>query len=274
MIRKKFNKHLTIISRRLKQASEIKKMRSYNSPTLNQFLNAFEKTKRNDFSSLDKESFARCEQYRNKLLKDESPISREIFNSSTPSIVRTNAKASSTIKWCQLLYSLTRLSDARNVLEIGTNLGVSGTYILEALKPVKNSLFITMEGLPRSCEISSEQFSSITDSNRFEVIQGLYDSSFPELMAREVIFDLAFIDGYHQKEPTLQYFQGLKTKSNRPVIFIFDDINWSKGMKEVWSLIKSDKDVSFSIDMWRWGVVIIDDKEKCKNIESSIHLAF
>lgn len=274
MLKEKLTKHSIILSRRFRQPSEINKMRSYNNQTLNKVLDAFIKTVSGDFSDEEKLIFSRCEQYRRVLLEDEGIIPCDIFKADTHKTVSESAKASSTIKWCQLLFNLTKHSGAKNVLEIGTNLGVSGGYILEALKPVDRSFFVSMEGLPRSCEIASDQFNTITNGEHFKVVQGLYDKTFPEIMATDTIFDLIFIDGNHQKEPTLYYFKELKTKSNRPVIFIFDDINWSKGMKETWSIIKQDKDVSYTIDLWRWGIVIIDDGTKHRNLSSALHLTF
>ncbi|MCE7995763.1 MAG: class I SAM-dependent methyltransferase [Roseivirga sp.] len=274
MLLNKVRKHAIILQRRLKQESQLKRLYTHKNPTLDRVLDAFNQVKANQYEEDDHKSFARCEEYRQRLSADQSLISYEIFGLDMQKKVSESVKASSTTKWCQFLYNLSKHPGTKNVLEIGTNLGVSGSYILEGLSSEQDGYFVTMEGLPKSCEIANDNFKSIASEDRFQVIQGLYDETFPKLMSDNILFDMAFIDGNHQKDPTLHYFQQLKTRTRGPVIFIFDDINWSQGMKEAWAIIKADKDVNYTIDMWRWGIVVIDDASKDKNCSSSLHLAF
>jgi predicted O-methyltransferase YrrM len=67
--------------------------------------------------------------------------------------------------------------------------------------------------------------------------------------------DLAFIDGNHRKEPTLQYFQSLLAKTNEQSILIFDDIHWSEEMEAAWEQIKLHPRVTLSIDLFFIGLV-------------------
>ena len=41
--------------------------------------------------------------------------------------------------------------------------------------------------------------------------------------------DLACIDGHHQYQPPLDYFEALWRYSRQTAIFVFDDIRWSEG---------------------------------------------
>lgn len=72
----------------------------------------------------------------------------------------------------------------------------------------------------------------------------------------------------------MEYFETLKSRIGDTAILVFDDINWSPGMKEAWDIIKMDKDVNFSIDMYEQGIIIIDRNEIKKNIEFNLHLAY
>jgi hypothetical protein len=58
------------------------------------------------------------------------------------------------------------------------------------------------------------------------------------------------------------------------MIFVFDDINWSKGMNYAWNEIKNDDQVNFTIDLYKQGVVVLGKKESAKNIGFSLHIDY
>jgi len=271
---KKLSKHILILKNRVNQQNELNRLAQIENSTLKQFLKAFNSTKSLTFQKEDLDSFFNCENYRAKLLTDTTLINYEIFSSNQTLTVKSICKnAASSKKWCQFLYHLVKSIDMPTILEIGTNLGVSGSYLLQGLKN-KNGKMTTMEGLPQLCEIASNQFATIAPNSKFEVIQGLYDDTFPKVIEKKEIYNLIFIDGNHQKAPTIEYFETLKSRIGKAAIFVFDDINWSQGMKEAWKIIKRDKDVNFSIDMYKQGIIIVDKNECQKNIEFNLHLAY
>ncbi|MBL3657510.1 O-methyltransferase [Fulvivirga sediminis] len=275
MIKRRIYKHKLIFKRRIKQKSEIDKILYFKNDMLMSLLKAFQLTKSNTHTKEDLAAFESVENYRKKLLDDPTEVTYEVFSLDKKELVQNICmKAVSTKKWCQFLYYLVKSVDNANVLEIGTNLGVSGSYILEAMKP-GNGKFISMEGLPKLCEISSKRFSEIVSPSRFEILQGLYDHTFPQLISNGEKFDILFIDGNHKKEPTLEYFRKLKSSSiGNKALFVFDDIYWSEGMKEAWQIIRNDEDVNFSIDLYEQGVVIIDKNETSKGEKFDLHLAY
>ncbi|WGH76916.1 class I SAM-dependent methyltransferase [Tenacibaculum tangerinum] len=271
---KKITKHLLIFKRRITQQHELKKLSKIENDTLQKVINAFIVTQKKLHKNEDLNSFSNCENYRTKLLADNTPISYKIFSSDKVVSVREICKkAASGKKWCQFLYHLVDAIDAPKVLEIGTNLGISGSYILEAMKN-KNGKLTTMEGLPQLCEISAAQFATIVPNSKFEVIQGLYENTFSKVIENKEEYDILFIDGNHQKAPTLEYFKALKATIKKTAIFVFDDIYWSDGMTEAWEIIKKDKDVNFSIDLYEQGIVIIDKNEPIHHKEFSLHLSY
>lgn len=270
----KFIKNIKIITRSLKEASTLKKMDQQKHPLLDIVTKSFRASKTDQYNNAeDRGAFNRCEDYRNELLKDETLITYEIFDSNHIATVRDiSSNASVTPQWGQFLYYLARFTDQPVVLEIGTNLGVSGSYILEGMGG-GDSYFTTMEGLPQLCEISSRQFETIVSQNKFEVIQGLYDDTFPRVINQAKPYNLLFIDGNHQKDPTLEYFYSLKKVSADKAIFVFDDIHWSTGMKEAWNIIKSDADVNYTLDLYRQGIVIVDRNLSSDSKNFYLHLA-
>ncbi|MEW4924931.1 class I SAM-dependent methyltransferase [Algibacter sp. 2305UL17-15] len=270
----KLKKHKLILSRRLNQNEELKKIASIENKTLQNVLNAFKLAKTNTHKKEDIIAFNNCETYRDKLLIDATEITYEIFSLDETALVQDICrKAASKEKWCRFLYYMVKNTENPNILEIGTNLGISGSYMLEAMKG-KNGKFITMEGLPQLCSISAAQFSTIVSPSNFEVVQGLYDDTFPKVIEKDITYDLIFIDGNHKKEPTRDYFNALKSKIKQSAIFVFDDIYWSDGMKETWEIIKKDSNVNFSMDMYEQGIVVIDKNESLPKKHFNLHLSY
>ena len=275
MFEKKLNKHLKIIRTRIKQKEELERISRYNNGTLDQVATAISKVRGKNFTDGDRQSFKDCERYRKELLQDETLISYEIFGSDATAKVKDICKnAASSGKWCQFLYFLSKETHPNNILEIGTNLGISGCYALESLKENKQAKLITMEGLPQLCEIAGDRFASIVPASKFDIREGLFDATFPELLGENIRFDLLFIDGNHQKEPTISYFKALKDRIASTAIFVFDDINWSDHMKEAWETIKNDSGVNFALDLYKQGIIIIDKEETKKNVFFDLHLAY
>jgi predicted O-methyltransferase YrrM len=76
--------------------------------------------------------------------------------------------------------------------------------------------------------------------------------------------DLAFIDGNHRKQPTLDYFTKLLNHSTTSTILIFDDIHWSEEMEAAWSVIQQNPSVTLTIDLFFIGLVFLNPTFKVK----------
>lgn len=270
---KKLNKYIDFIQRILRENKSISELKSYNNPTLNIILETISQIKKSKFTNEDLKIFNEIESYRNYLNKNTQVITYEIFGSDLKSKVKDiSIQAASPEIWAKFHYALAKNFNAKNYLEIGTNLGISGSYIISALKENSDFNFITLEGIKALCEISQKQFSTISDEKNFKIIQGLYENTFPQVLELSYNFDVIFIDGNHQKGPTLQYFESLKSKINSPAVIVLDDINWSVGMKEAWGIIKNDPNVNYALDFYKLGILVIDENEKNKNVSKKLFL--
>lgn len=169
--------------------------------------------------------------------------------------IRAVAKNSLSGPWqCRLIYNMIKLYGAKEILEIGTSLGISSAYFASASPNVH---VVSMEGNPSSVEIARGVWDDLGIGN-IKVVEGEFNSSLSPTIANFKHIDLAFIDGNHRKEATIEYFTILKSKHHSKSIYIIDDIYWSKGMNEAWNTIISDQDVAFSIDLFRMGIVFFD----------------
>lgn len=270
---KKVQKYIDFIQRIAHQKKAISELKSYQNETLNKVLDTIFQVKNSDFSDKDLAVFDQIKSYRKELSESRQIITYEIFGSDLKrSVKEISSIAASPEIWGKFHYLIAKNLSAKNYLEIGTNLGVSGSYILSALKKNPESNFVTMEGIETLCEISRKQFLTISEEKNFQIIQGLYENTFPKVLDLPFDFDLIFIDGNHQKEPTLHYFNSLKSKLNSPAVIVFDDINWNYGMMEAWEIIRNERDVNYALDLYKLGIVIIDKNDQNKSVNKKLFL--
>jgi len=97
-----------------------------------------------------------------------------------------------------------------------------------------------------------------------KVVSGNFDDTLSGVLKSNSNIDLVYIDGNHQKEPTLNYFNQVLKYCNLNTCLIFDDIHWSSEMEEAWGEIKKDKRVKLTIDVFFLGIVFIKDEFKAK----------
>src|SRR5690606_22646601 len=88
-------------------------------------------------------------------------------------------------------------------------------------------------------------------------VLGSFRSRLPEVLQKIDRLDLAFIDGHHAKDPTLDHFDQCLARAHNDTVFVLDDIHWSRGMEEAWEAIKSRPEVTVTIDLYQMGIVFL-----------------
>ena len=203
--------------------------------------------------------YKKAEELRRQLLNDSRMFIIEDFGAgsavlnrnkrSIKSIARNAAKSK---KFGQLLFRLVKYYQPSTILELGTSLGITTSY-LSLANPA--SKIITMEGAREIAEIAKRNFRQLNLSN-IELVKGNFDDTLPDVLNRTSTIDFAFIDGNHRQIPTENYFHLLLPHLHNDSILVFDDIHWSKGMDQAWETIKRSPDVRCTIDLFFIGIVV------------------
>jgi len=163
-------------------------------------------------------------------------------------------------KQSELLFKLANYLKSKVIIELGTSLGLTTLYLSYSNT---HSQIYSLEGSESLVEFSKTLFAKKERAN-ITSIQGNFDQTLPQLLAKLSSFDLLYIDGNHTYEATLRYFNlALEKKTNESVI-IFDDIYWSKGMTHAWEEIKQNQHVKLSIDCFYFGMVFFREEQKQK----------
>jgi predicted O-methyltransferase YrrM len=154
-------------------------------------------------------------------------------------------------KEAQFLFKLTNYLNCKNILEIGTSLGLTTAYLAAANT---NSKVVTIEGCENTLTVAKENLKKLHIKNCI-TLQGDFKAVLTEALNNFKQVDFVFFDGNHQYEPTMKYFQQCLLKSHNETVFVFDDIYWSQGMTKAWEEIKNHEAVHVSIDLFKLGLV-------------------
>jgi predicted O-methyltransferase YrrM len=203
-------------------------------------------------------SFESIEKLRNKALHNTNSIevldlgagSTKLQNNKRliSDIAKTSSKNSAI---GQLLFRLVWHSKSTNILELGTSLGFSTSYLASTNT---KSHVVTIEGCPQISKFAQQTFNKLNLSN-ITLINGSIDETLSEALLKLKKLDFVFVDANHRYEPTLKYFHQILPFVHEGSIMVFDDIYWSKEMKRAWEAIKDHERVSISIDLFHCGII-------------------
>lgn len=166
------------------------------------------------------------------------------------------ASHSATPEQGRLLYQLTRALRPHQVLELGTNIGISAAYIATALQLDGGGRLTTLEASGLRLVHAHRHLDEL-GLHAVDTIEGYFDDILPAVLASLYPIDLAFIDGNHLKDATLQYFELIRGHSSAGGVLVFDDIRWSEGMWEAWQEIEASERIALSVDLGRTGIALL-----------------
>ena len=154
-------------------------------------------------------------------------------------------------KYGILICNMAKSFGKPHIIEFGTSLGISALYLAAGDREVA---VYTIEGCRETSAVAAENFKEAGCTNIT-----LFNTSFEDFLVRhtsEILKPgLVFIDGNHRKEPVIKYFNLMAEVSDSSTVIMIDDIYSSVGMYEAWSKIKKHRKVTFTVDIFRMGIV-------------------
>ena len=209
----------------------------------------------------DKENhadFQKVENIRKELLKDGTLLTIEdygagssSFSSSRRSVSSIARHAIKSKKYGQLLYRIVKYYRPKIIVELGTSLGVTTSYLSLAARQAD---VITLEGATEIARLARAKFETLGLKN-IKLVEGNFDYTLPAVLHALPSVDLAFVDGNHRCDPTLNYFDWLLPKATNDSIFIFDDIHWSGEMEQAWNVVCHHPSARCSVDLFFIGII-------------------
>jgi predicted O-methyltransferase YrrM len=211
----------------------------------------------NDKTKYD--AYEKVEGLRKQLLSDSCMLVVEDFGAGSKGLKKNNRSIKSVAqnsvkpaKYGQLLFRMIKHYSPGTVLELGTSLGITTSYLALAKPETK---ITTMEGAREIADVASQNFRKLGLKN-VALIRGNFDDALPGTIEQLPKIDFAFIDGNHRHKPTLHYFEQILGKAHNDTLLVFDDIHWSSEMEEAWKIIRAHPSVRCTIDLFFIGIVI------------------
>lgn len=199
------------------------------------------------------------------LLNDKSFIEVEdfstgskVFKPNQRQVKKVAASVGSSYKRAKLLNRIVSYFQIESALELGTSLGLRSL----AMSLENKVQLTTLEACPNTLNRAKQLFEEMNCQDRIKTVNKDFQSYINELPSEQK-FDLIFIDGHHNYEAAISYFNQLLKHKHNDSVFVFDDIHRLNGMEKAWEEICQSQEVTVSIDTFQWGFVFFR-KEQAK----------
>lgn len=204
-------------------------------------------------------AFRDIELVRKELLKNRDVIKRtdlgvgSQINSNASTTVKqiTRSAASFPLK-CRWLFKISAFQRSKSVLELGTSVGLSSSYLYFSTRPE----LITIEGDPAIVKIAKEVHRKLNVKS--VILNEEFENGINMILEKKLTFDMIFIDGNHNGEKLLQYVDLLYPILNDNSMIIVDDLYWSTDMTQAWKTLNQQQRFVLSIDLFHIGILIKD----------------
>ncbi len=205
-------------------------------------------------AKMDKNSIKTLSKYYKSLRKSKQLIEVEDHGAGSKKMGRIRkvsaiAKNSGSMgKYGRLLFNLSRYFKAKNILELGTSVGIGTTAF--ALGNPKCSI-TTVDACLATQNVARDYWKThgISVSNPIH-------STFEKFLLHDAnIYDIIYIDGHHDGDALLYYMALLKKNCHDETLFIIDDIHWSESMENAWRTLCKNDIYHVSIELYRMGII-------------------
>jgi predicted O-methyltransferase YrrM len=235
----------------------------------NKIRQAISETVFNRINLEEKIRISRIEQVRKQFTGNPTPVTILDFGAGNPNSNRSDEEmakgttstttygdictGSKPALWALLLFKLIRKIQPELAIELGTCIGISAAYQSSAMHLNGKGRLITIEGSETIAVIAKKNIESLHLSN-VEILCGTFKEVLPEVFVKTPSIDFAFIDGHHDEQATIAYFELLLPHLSTGALVVFDDISWSSGMRRAWEKICKHPAVTFAIDLKVLGI--------------------
>ncbi|MEZ5174398.1 MAG: class I SAM-dependent methyltransferase [Bacteroidia bacterium] len=151
----------------------------------------------------------------------------------------------------RMLFKLVQHFQYKNMLELGTSLGISGAYLAAA---AADANLITIEGREEISRKAAETFGRLGLRNITQ-IQGLFENTLETALQQLKNVDLVYLDGDHRGEAVKQHVKTILPFLSKNALIVVDDIRWSPSMWQAWQELKKMPEFEVTADLLRMGLL-------------------
>ncbi|GGF16538.1 O-methyltransferase [Echinicola rosea] len=156
--------------------------------------------------------------------------------------------SSSKPKFSLLYQYFCSLTPAQVVVELGTCVGVTTSYLAQSAK----GEVYTFEGAVELADVAKTTFSEFTN---IHLVLGRIQETLPGVLREISTVDFALIDAHHDYQATIQFWETLLPSLKKSSIVAIGDIHRSRDMENAWKELKAHDAVSMSMDFYECGIL-------------------
>ena len=230
---------------------------------------------RDDFAPDERAVIAGIEQRRVALARSDRRIAVVDYGAGTGADTRTRAemergvastatvagvsRGSKPAFWAGFLFRLVRSLEPASCVELGTCVGVSAAYQAAALGFNGRGTLRTLEGSPEIAAVARETLAGLSGAaaGRATVVVGPFHETLAGVLASAAPVDFLFNDGHHDENAVLRYFEAALPHLAPGAVVVFDDVDWSPGMRRAWAAVVADPRVAATVDLDTVGIAVL-----------------
>lgn len=157
----------------------------------------------------------------------------------------------------QMIHLIAKESRAETIIEFGSCVGIGASYLASVPGCER---FITIEASTELSEIATQSVKAVNPQG--EVYNEFFNEALDHLLPTLTDgIDFAWIDGHHEKNATVHYFERIRPHLNQGAVVAFDDIYWSDDMLDGWNHLRTLAGFSHAIDVGVCGICIFDGSD-------------
>ena len=185
--------------------------------------------------------------------QEETESGKGLISGAERKISSIARRSSVTRRQGALLYRLAKWYGPAAVIEAGTGIGISTSYLAAG---AGHAGVTTIEGSPAKFQFA-QSHTDVAGSGGLEFLLGSFDSYFDGLVDNAPNRTLFFIDGDHRYVPTMQRISSILSREElSETMVILDDIYWSDEMEQAWKASCAHPGVDISLDLFHMGILI------------------
>ncbi|WP_165154178.1 O-methyltransferase [Parabacteroides sp. ZJ-118] len=155
-----------------------------------------------------------------------------------------------------LLFRLTNYFKSRNILQIGTSMGLSTLYLTSYATGLG---CVALENIPEFAAIARQAFAK-EGRNPVDLRIGNYKNLLPKALIDINSLDFVFFNTLYEQHNNLWLFNECVKYAHNDTVFVIEGIKASRKMREFWEGICTCPEVTVTLDLYSLGIVLFNKK--------------
>ncbi|MCD8269013.1 MAG: SAM-dependent methyltransferase [Parabacteroides sp.] len=155
-----------------------------------------------------------------------------------------------------LLFRLTNYFKSKNILQLGTSMGLSTLYLTSYASGLR---CIALENVPEFADIARIVFDKAA-RNPVDLRTGSYKDLLPQALEDIKEVDFVFFNTLYEQQNNVWLFNECIKHIHDGSVFVFEGIKASRRMREFWKEICAHPEVTVTIDLYSMGIVFFNRK--------------